>query len=350
MATEISKKALHEFLLVKCKEQMIEFTKKFKLRGNAPKINKLKAKLTRVINEGGSSEEILDIQSQMRELVDEDVMSALKNRKNYSILEDERPSKPFLNLENAKRGYNEVILLNKNNPNFDPTMEEIDRNPRLMPIKDRQGINDEFHQAFQKIYSKQEVEDSPEAIQEFLDSGGDAQPSEYLNSKALTKEESESIDEEITLTKLNHALFKKMKGSSAPGIDGFTVNWLRKFWDSYKDGALTSPLKTGIIRLLRKGQKDPTLTGNYRPISLLSIHYKLASCCITQRLRPMVGKVIGQQQKAYVPGNVIGSCIINILNLMKYTNRSMLHTHVHTKLACDEIHGIMYYFYCMINV
>ena len=32
MATEISKKALHEFLLVKCKEQTIEFTKKFKLR------------------------------------------------------------------------------------------------------------------------------------------------------------------------------------------------------------------------------------------------------------------------------------------------------------------------------
>ena len=35
------------------------FTKKFKLRGNTPKINKLKATLTRVIDEGGSSEEIL---------------------------------------------------------------------------------------------------------------------------------------------------------------------------------------------------------------------------------------------------------------------------------------------------
>ena len=159
----------------------------------------------------------------MRELVDEDVMSALKNRKNYSILEDERPSKAFLNLENAKKGYNEVILLNKTNPNFDPTIEENDRNPRLMPITDRQGINDEFHQAFQKIYSKQEVEDSPEAIQEFLDSGGDTKPSEYLKSKALTNEESESM--EGTLTELNHALFKRMKGSSAPGIDGFTINW-----------------------------------------------------------------------------------------------------------------------------
>ena len=31
MATVVSKKVLHEFLLVKCKEQTIEFTKKFNL-------------------------------------------------------------------------------------------------------------------------------------------------------------------------------------------------------------------------------------------------------------------------------------------------------------------------------
>ena len=111
MATVVSKKALHEFLLIKCKEQTIEFTKKFKSGGTAPKINKLKANLTRVIDESGSSEEISDIESQIRELVDEDVMLALKNRKNYSILEDERPSKAFLNLENAKKGYNQFFLL-----------------------------------------------------------------------------------------------------------------------------------------------------------------------------------------------------------------------------------------------
>ena len=40
---------------------MIEFTKKFKLRGDAPKIDKLNATLTRVIDEVGSIEEILDI-------------------------------------------------------------------------------------------------------------------------------------------------------------------------------------------------------------------------------------------------------------------------------------------------
>ena len=136
---------------------------------------------------------------------------------------------------------------------------------------------------------------------------------------------------EITLIELQYALFSKMKGSSVPGIDGFTLNWIIKFQGSSKlvtlnainecqrDRSLTSNLKTGINHILRKGQKDPTLTGNYRPISLLFICYKLASCCIIERIRPLVGKVIGQKQKAYLSVNVIGSYIIYILNLMKHT-------------------------------
>ena len=49
MATVISKKALHEFLLVKCKEQTMAITKMFRLSSNTPKINKLKAEVTIVV-------------------------------------------------------------------------------------------------------------------------------------------------------------------------------------------------------------------------------------------------------------------------------------------------------------
>ena len=38
IATAISKKALHEFLLTKCKEQIMEYTKQFKLKGNTLKL------------------------------------------------------------------------------------------------------------------------------------------------------------------------------------------------------------------------------------------------------------------------------------------------------------------------
>ena len=67
--------------------------------------------------------------------------------------------------------------MNKNNPNYDTLKEENEENPRLVPITDRQSITDEFHEAFQKIYSKHKVEDNFEAVQEFLDSGGNTKPS-----------------------------------------------------------------------------------------------------------------------------------------------------------------------------
>ena len=89
------------------------------------------------------------------------------------------------------------------------------------------------------------------------------------------------MEGKLTKSELTDALFNKMHGNSAPGLDGFTVNWLRIFWqdlgtismnalnDCFDNGGLTGLLKTAIVRLLRKGIKDPTIAGNYRPISLL---------------------------------------------------------------------------------
>ena len=88
-----------------------------------------------------------------------------------------------------------------------------------------------------------------------------------------------------------------MNGCSSPGMDGFMVNYLRAFWPDLKfitltalnaiqEEGLSQTLRGAILKLLRKGEKDPLEIGNYRPISLLSIFYKLASCCITQRIKP----------------------------------------------------------------
>ena len=79
MATEFKLFALHEFLLQKCKEQTDEFTEKFRLKGNTPKVKEFKKEINSIINEGGNySSEILKI----LQLGDKDLTQALKNRKN----------------------------------------------------------------------------------------------------------------------------------------------------------------------------------------------------------------------------------------------------------------------------
>ena len=86
--------------------------------------------------------------------------------------------------------------------------------------------------------------------------------------------------------KWKEALSPGLMASHCPGSD---------YFDSM-NAILHPTLKTAIL-VLRIRTKDPTLTTNYRPISLLSIHYKLASCAITQRDKPRMTDLIGRQQK-----------------------------------------------------
>ena len=115
----------------------------------------------------------------------------------------------------------------------------------------------------------------------------------------------ETMEGDLTMEELHEALLKHMNGNSSPGIDGFTVNYLRTFWPQLKyitkdalnaiqkDG-LTQTLRSVILKHLRKGEKNPLEIGNYRPISLLSIFYILASCCIILRIKPAF------EQTAYI--------------------------------------------------
>ena len=67
-----------------------------------------------------------------------------------------------------KRGYNEDMLLSKENQIFGPSREVSKTNPKLMPLTDCESINNELHKAFQQLYIKWEVDDSSEAIQKYL--------------------------------------------------------------------------------------------------------------------------------------------------------------------------------------
>ena len=82
-----------------------------------------------------------------------------------------------------------------------------------------------------------------------------------------------------------------------PGVYGFTLNSLQNLWDSLgvlvvkavnkckSKNKLTSTLRTVIFKLLRKGDKDPTLAANFHPISFLFAFYNIAICVITNRIK-----------------------------------------------------------------
>ena len=291
--------------------------------------------LTRLIDSDrqDSAEKIRLIEAEILQKEQDFLEQQLKFKENFTLLEDEKATKKILNLESTKGGYNEITTLREVCSQFDPKKEESLENIKYNVFHDQPLIRDKVSDNFQEFYKVQpSLKTSRDDLLKFLKSDEDDSPFAEFNSRKIPAYMAAKMEGKLTKAELKDALFNKMHGNSAPGLDGFTVNWLRTFWqdlaeitlnalnECFTNNGLTGLLKTAIVRLLRKGIKDPTIAGNYRPISLLSIHYKLASCAITQRIKPAVNRVVGRQQKAYVEGNVIGSCIINLLNMMHDVN------------------------------
>ena len=67
----------------------------------------------------------------------------------------------------------------------------------------------------------------------------------------------------------------------------------------YKKGKLSSSLRQVIITCLPKDNKDRKYIKNWRPISLLSVIYKMASTAIANRLKPYLNNVISNSNWLY---------------------------------------------------
>ena len=291
---ECSLAVLHETVLKKIKEATVSFTKNLKSVTNS-NITAMKRRLNdlkNTNNQGINNHDIATLEHDILEIETDWIKNQISEDKNYNLLEDERPTRSFLNMESGKGGYSNITLLRKPNPHYD--CNNHGQQMEYFHLTDGLCIRETVAFDFQKIYKSQEnIKSSMQDLDDFLNSDGDTLPRTHMTIRRLPDHQSRQLEGEITEDELKSCLFKNMKGGSAPGIDGFTVAWLRQFWNElgtlttmainecYNNNELSQTLKTAIAKLLRKGQKDPTLSTNHRPISLLSIHYKLASCAIT---------------------------------------------------------------------
>ena len=103
-----------------------------------------------------------------------------------------------------------------------------------------------------------------------------------------------------------------MKNSKSPGTDGISHDFLKVFWGKlnffianainscYSKGILSTSMRQAIITCIPKGNKDRKRIKNWRPISLLSVSFKLASSAINN--------IISEHQSGFIPGRCIGDC------------------------------------------
>ena len=82
--------------------------------------------------------------------------------------------------------------------------------------------------------------------------------------------------------------------------------------------------KLGIVIIIPKGDKDSRLLSNWGTLSLLNTFYKLISSVLAERLKPVLERIIGSEQKAYIPGRFIGEVTRTTYDIFQYVKQNNL--------------------------
>jgi len=220
----------------------------------------------------------------------------------------EKPTKYFCNLE--KRRY-----INK-------TIQRLKVEGR--EIEDTKEIITEQRKYYANLYAFRE--NDSELTKKTLNN---------LNLPSLNEESAESLEGPLTITELANAV-RSMNNDKVPGLDGFPVDFFKFFWsdlntfilrainEAYDTGIFSTTQRRGVITCLPKPQKDRSLLSNWRPITLLSTVYKMASKCISNRIQTVIDTLIHTDQTGFLKGRNISDNVRLLYDILHETKEQNL--------------------------
>ena len=84
---------------------------------------------------------------------------------------------------------------------------------------------------------------------------------------------------------------------------------------------MSTTMKQGIISLIPKPDKDILLIDNWRPITLLTIDYKIVSLAFANRLKTGLDNIVAETQSGFMKGRHISNNIRLVLDLLDYADQ-----------------------------
>lgn len=260
-----------------------------------------------LMNNPDGEEEFSSCKRELAELeLAEAAKTITRTRANWAQL-GERPTKYFLSLQKRKtRSQTMTQMFDKN--------EQLTSDPKKIL-----EITSSF---FEELYCN----------------GSEVLPLDEMDWNRLQipkieEESRERLEEPYSEAELLGAL-KKMNLGKCPGSDGLTVEFFLKFWDLIKGplmeslhsglakGELSTEQKRGIISLIPKKDSDRRKVGNWRPITLLNVDYKILTKAMSLRLQPVLGEIIHPDQTGFLPGRYIGENLRTIQDVIDFTGSS----------------------------
>ena len=300
-----------EMIKMNVRGKTIEFCSRIK-KERENEINKLEAKLSRLLEQPAPSEEIEssieDTRSKIEALVRQKTLGAKIRSRIRWYEEGEKSTKYFMNLE-------------KRNFNLKTVNRVVKDNGEVVTNKD--DILTELKLFYSHLYSKTNYDTSAREYEEFLS----------IPSPKLDEAEKEALNGEISEIEVLSAL-KDTQNNKAPGSDGLPAEFYKIFWQDIKEpyilslkhahqtGLMSITQRESIISLMPKKDKDTTQLKNWRPLSMLNMDYKLVAKVIANRIKSKLPKLIHPDQTGSVKGRYIGENIVRIIDILSYTQEN----------------------------
>uniref|UniRef100_A0A251U4I0 Putative RNA-directed DNA polymerase, eukaryota, Reverse transcriptase zinc-binding domain protein n=1 Tax=Helianthus annuus TaxID=4232 RepID=A0A251U4I0_HELAN len=175
-------------------------------------------------------------------------------------------------------------------------------------------------------------------------------PIECPNLSVLTEEEAEVLVRPFSAREIKDAVWD-CDGDRAPGPDGFNFKFLKRCWngvqadfikifDEFFESMQVNRCCTSSFIALIPKVKDPLMPSDYRPISLVGCINKVISKVLVNRLKSVIGKLISEEQSAFIAGRSItdGPLILNeLLAWMKYGKKTAMIFKVDIQKAYDSL-------------
>ncbi|XP_022027924.1 uncharacterized protein LOC110929112 isoform X1 [Helianthus annuus] len=170
------------------------------------------------------------------------------------------------------------------------------------------------------------------------------------NLATITESEAELLIAPFSNSEIKDAIWE-CDGDRAPGPDGFNFKFIKRCWVGLQDdftrlfnrfhneGSLNSCCSSSFIALIPK-VKDPTTPSDFRPISLIGVINKVISKVLVNRLKGVIGKLISEEQSAFLAGRSImdGPLILNeVMGWLKKSKKKGMFFKVDISKAYDSV-------------
>ena len=149
-----------------------------------------------------------------------------------------------------------------------------------------------------------------------------------------------------------------MRNNKCLGIDGLPANFFQIFWKglkffvlralnfAYRKGEMSISLRTCIVNCIPKGNKPREYLQNWRPISLLSVPYKIASLALANRLKTVLDCLISKTQSGFIKGRFNGDStrlIYDLIHLIEMERKSTQLVLIDFEKAFDSVSWNFYF-------